>query len=173
MRLYGALYPGGERVRSESLLGVSTETVRDTLNCSIFLLLTDASASLFQSSMVHGKNKSLQVFNLQLYGIKVWVLVELFLVVRVFNLRYSSAGMHTITFMIFNNIASRSDFLLSDRGSHFSSLSIASTLLLPPQSLLTNLAAFLCTASIRLLVSLGLGSHTIAAYSIEDLTSDL
>ena len=41
-------------------------------------------------------------------------LVELFLVVRVFNLRCSSAGMHTIPFMILNNIASLSDFLLSD-----------------------------------------------------------
>ena len=32
---------------------------QDTLNCSIILLLTDASGSLFQSSMVRGKNESL------------------------------------------------------------------------------------------------------------------
>ena len=32
---------------------------RDTLNCSLVLLLTDASGSLFESSMVRGKNESL------------------------------------------------------------------------------------------------------------------
>ena len=68
---------------------------RETLNCSIVLLLSDASGNLFQSCMARGKNEFLKVSNLQLYRIKVRVLVELFLVVRVFSLRYSSAGKHT------------------------------------------------------------------------------